>query len=105
MSARDLTNLPSEDWDRLDALVARFEQAWRAGPRPSLAEFLTVEPALRPAVLWRKNSFGCHRLEGCRFVERMLTVVQTLRLRKQSILGFLHPSVPGRPAPKRLLGQ
>src|SRR5271157_3802070 len=39
-----------------------------------------VERILRLGVLWRKNSFGCHSAAGCRFVERMLTVVQTLRL-------------------------
>jgi transposase len=39
-----------------------------------------AERILRLGVLWRKNSFGCHSPEGCRFVERMLTVVQTLRL-------------------------
>ena len=68
-----------------------------------------IERQQRPAVLWRKNSFGCHSAEGCRFVERMLTVVQTLRLRKESVLGFLHQSVlalrAGRPAPKLLLWQ
>jgi transposase len=40
-----------------------------------------AERALRPAVLWRKRSFGCHSAGGCRFVERLLSAVQTLRLR------------------------
>ena len=45
-----------------------------------------AERLLRRGVLWRKNAFGCHSAEGCRFVERMLTVVQTLRLQGRSVL-------------------
>jgi transposase len=48
-----------------------------------------AERVLRPAVLWRKNSFGCHGEEGRRFVERMLSVVQTLRLQGRPVLAFL----------------
>ena len=45
----------------------------------------TVEPfakirQLRRAVLWRKRSLGCDSVAGCRFVERIWTVVQTSRL-------------------------
>jgi transposase len=52
-----------------------------------------IERLLRGAVLWRKNAFGCHSDDGCRFVERILTVVQTLRLQKRPILEFLYQSV------------
>lgn len=48
-----------------------------------------AERALRPAVLWRKNSFGCHSEGGCRFAERMLTCVQTLRLQGRNVMAFL----------------
>ncbi len=62
-----------------------------------------AERILRMGVLWRKNAFGCHRESGCRFVERILTVVQTLRLRKRSVLNFLEESIiahrSGTPAP------
>ena len=44
-------------------------------------------------VLWSENAFGCHGESGCRFVERVLTVVQALRLRKRSVLNFLEASV------------
>ena len=44
---------------------------------------------LRAAVLWRKNSFGCHGEGGCRFAERMLTAVQTLRLQGRNVMAFL----------------
>src|SRR5271166_5415714 len=52
-----------------------------------------IERLLRPGVLWRKNAFGCHSEAGCRFVERILTVVQTLRLQKRPVLEFLYQSL------------
>lgn len=67
-----------------------------------------IERLLRPGVLWRKNAFGCHSAAGCRFVERILTVVQTLRLQQRPILEFLYQSVSahrrGCQAPKLLRG-
>jgi transposase len=35
------------------------------------------ERALRPAVIWRKLSFGTKSAAGSRFVETILTVVET----------------------------
>jgi transposase len=65
-----------------------------------------AERALRPAVLWRRRSFGCHSAAGCRFVERMLTVVQTLRKQKRPVLAYLVEAVNahrrGLPAPQLL---
>jgi transposase len=52
-----------------------------------------AERILRRGVLWRKISFGCHSAAGCRFVERMLTVTQTLRLQNRNILHFLIEAV------------
>jgi transposase len=67
-----------------------------------------AERILRSGVLWRKNAFGCHSAEGCRFVERMLTVVQTLRLQNRPVLDYLYRAIvahrSGLPAPQ-LLGQ
>lgn len=48
------------------------------------------ERLARSGVLWRKISFGCHSERGCRFVERILTVVQTLRLQQRPVLDFLY---------------
>src|SRR6202040_948969 len=42
------------------------------------------ERVLRLAVLWRKCCFGCHSEKGCRFVERLITAVQSLRLQQRS---------------------
>lgn len=68
-----------------------------------------MERLLRPGVLWRKNAFGCHSEKGCRFVERILTVIQTLKLQKRPTLSFLYESLSahraGRPAPSLLPAQ
>jgi transposase len=65
-----------------------------------------AERALRKAVLWRKRSFGCKGEVGCRFVERMLTVTQTLQQHQRPVLKFLVASLQalrqGRPAPPLL---
>jgi transposase len=47
------------------------------------------ERALRPAVLWRKGSFGSDSAAGSRFAERLLTVVATCRQQGRSPLDFL----------------
>ncbi|MGH7209179.1 MAG: IS66 family transposase [Nitrospiraceae bacterium] len=47
------------------------------------------EQEIRPAVLWRKGSFGSHSPEGSRFVERMLTVARSLRKQGRAVLEFL----------------
>jgi transposase len=52
-----------------------------------------AERMLRPAVIWRKTSQGSHSLGGCRFVERILTTVQTLRLQGRSIMDYLEQAV------------
>jgi transposase len=48
-----------------------------------------MERLLRRAVLWRRRSFGCNSEVGCRFVERILTVVQTCRLHGKNTLEYL----------------
>jgi transposase len=67
-----------------------------------------MERLLRSGVLWRKNAFGCHSESGCRYVERILTVVQTLRLQKRPVLDFLYQSLvshrSGRLSPRLILG-
>lgn len=48
-----------------------------------------AERALRPAVLWRKGSFGTQSEGGARFVERLLTVTATCRQHGLSVLDYL----------------
>jgi transposase len=63
-----------------------------------------AERALRPAVIKRKRSFGCHREAGCRFVQRLFSVTPTLRLRQRPILDYLVDALVahrhGLPAPE-----
>ncbi len=65
-----------------------------------------IERLLRRAVLWRRRSFGSWSESGCRFVERILTVVQTRRLREENVLDYLHDALlahrSGRVCPKLL---
>jgi len=48
-----------------------------------------AERALRPAVLWRKGSWGTHSAEGSRFVERVLTVTASLKQQQRHVLEYL----------------
>jgi transposase len=65
-----------------------------------------AERTLRLAVIWRKISFGSHSDEGCRFAERILTVVQTLRLQKRNVMNYLEEAFAthrnGQPIPSLL---
>jgi transposase len=65
-----------------------------------------AERALRPAVLWRKGSFGTQSDAGARFVERLLTVVATCRQHGRAVLAYLTAAcadaLAGRPAPSLL---
>ena len=53
----------------------------------------TAERALRPAVIYRKLSFGTQSEAGSRFIERMLTVSETCRLQKRSVFQWLIAAV------------
>jgi transposase len=47
------------------------------------------ERSLRHGVIWRKLSFGTQSDRGDRFVETMLTVIETCRKQGRSVLGFV----------------
>ena len=47
------------------------------------------EQALRPAVIWRRISYGSQSETGSQFVARMLTVVTSLRKQNRSVFEFL----------------
>jgi len=53
-----------------------------------------AERAIRPAVLWRRTSFGAQSQAGSVFVARMLTVVTTLHSESER-LGVFKPSLSG----------
>jgi len=50
------------------------------------------ERALRPAVLWRKGSFGSDSEAGSRFSERLLTLAASCRQQGRPLLEFLVPA-------------
>ena len=117
---------PAQEFERLlkrgrrcaDAKAATFcvnvlelvPAVWRfvvsAGVEPTNNH---AERLLRRGVLWRKSSFGCHSVAGCRFVERLLTAVQTCRLQGRSVLQYLYEAVSAHrnnlPAPSLLSTQ
>jgi transposase len=86
---------------RIEAALWTFAKTPGIEPTNNLLERL-----LRRAVLWRKRSFGSWSVSGCRFVERILTVVQTRRLQNQRVLSYLHEALvahrTGQPCPKLL---
>ncbi len=121
---------------RLDAEACELERLLKAGRRcadtkaaafcenllallPAVWRFVVtegIEPTnnyaerlLRRGVLWRKNAFGCHSEGGCRFVERILTVVQTRRLQGRPVLRYLCDALVahrnGLPAPSLLAAE
>ena len=47
------------------------------------------ERQIRHAVIWRKGCFGTDSAAGSRFVERMLTVITTLRQQQRNVLEFV----------------
>ncbi len=83
---------------------------------PALWLFVTVEGleptnnaaerAIRPAVLWRRTSFGSQSEAGSTFVARMLTVVTTLRSQNRKVLEYMTEAITaarsGQSAPSLL---
>lgn len=68
-----------------------------------------AERAIRPAVLWRKGSFGTQSKRGSRFVERILTTVATLKQQDRHVLSYLtracEARLRGEPPPSLLPGE
>ncbi|MCL1476025.1 IS66 family transposase [Argonema antarcticum] len=65
-----------------------------------------AERAIRPAVIWRRTSFGTQTKAGSTFVARILTVVTTLKSQQRNILEFITTAVAnareGKSAPSLL---
>jgi transposase len=66
------------------------------------------ERALRPAVIWRKLSFGTQSAQGSRFVETILTVVETCHRQSRNSFEYLTAAMQahfaGQSAPSLLQG-
>ncbi len=52
-----------------------------------------AERAIRPAVIWRRTSFGSQTQAGSNFVARMLTVVTSLKSQRRNVLEFVSASI------------
>ncbi|MCX7424386.1 MAG: IS66 family transposase [Planctomycetia bacterium] len=52
-----------------------------------------AERSLRHAVIWRKLSFGTQSAAGSRFVETMLTVIETCRQQRRNALAFVTAAI------------
>jgi hypothetical protein len=67
----------------------------------------TVERAIRPAVIYRKLSFGTQSSSGSRYLERMLSVSETCRLQNRNAYQYLikamQAAFSGAPAPPQEL--
>jgi transposase len=66
------------------------------------------ERSLRHAVIWRKLSFGTQSTRGSRFVETILTIIETRRQQSRNVLPFVAEAVQAhfdhRSAPSLLSG-
>ncbi len=66
----------------------------------------TAKHALRPAVIYRKLSFGTQSASGSRYLERMLSVSETCRLQNRNAYEYLIEAMEakfaGQPAPSLL---
>ena len=75
-------------------LLAQWEALWTfsrvEGVEPTNN---AAERALRPAVLWRKGCFGSRSAEGCRFVERLLSVRATCAQQERALFAFVTAAV------------
>jgi transposase len=72
------------EFSQLGSTLWRF--AWVEGVEPTNN---AAERALRHAVCWRKMSYGTDSARGSRFVERILTVVESCRQQGRDLLDFL----------------
>jgi transposase len=88
-------------------LLAADADLWRFVSVPRLEPTNnSAERALRHSVIWRRSSHGTQSDHGSRFVERILTVVETCRQQRRPVLAFLREALiayrAGQPAPSLL---
>ena len=98
ISREQLEALPSKIQALIVAVIDHYEQRL-AELMAELAEFKKTprnsscrpapSRAQRPAVIYRKLSFGTQSAAGSRFIKQMLTVSEICRLQSRSIFGYL----------------
>ena len=90
-------------------LLDRFDHLWTFLDHPQIEPTNNAsERALRHAVIWRKLSFGTQSASGSRFVETLLSVIETCRQQDRRLLSFVTQAVQARfhgvPTPSLLPG-
>jgi transposase len=89
----------------LELEPALWTFAYVEGVEPTNNE---AEHRIRHGVMWRKTSFGTDSPSGSLFVERILTVVTTLRMQGRNVLDYVasacEAALQGRDAPSLLPG-
>ena len=76
-------------------LLERYDNLWRfAETQPGLDPTNNAaERALRHPVIWKQLSFGTQSASGSRFVETLLTVLETCRQREKNTFEFLTQAI------------
>ena len=90
-------------------LFQRFDQLWMFLDHPGLEPTNNrAERSLRHAVIWRKLSHGTQSESGSRFVETLLSIIETCRQQQRNAIDFIAAAIEAhalvRPAPKLLNG-
>lgn len=85
-------------------LLRQWKSLWTFVSEPGVVPTNNAaEQAVRKAVLWRKGSFGANSEAGCRYVERMLTLIGTAKLRGIRLLSWMTDAIEaqlhGNPEP------
>jgi len=88
-------------------LLNHFDHLWTFVDRENVEPTNNAaERSLRHAVIWRKLSFGTQSVAGSRFVETLLTVIETCRQQNRSVFAFIADAIQRRfhhkPAPSLL---
>jgi transposase len=102
-----LTAASSRTAETCRRLLAADPDLWRFASVPGLEPTNnSAERALRHPVIWRRSSHGTQSDLGSRFVERILTVVETCRQQQRPVFDFLRDALmafrTGQPAPSLL---
>jgi len=75
-------------------LLNEFEKLWTFSKETELEPTNNLaERDLRKLVIWRKKSYGTRSDNGQRFVERITSVIQTLRKKKKNALKFIQEAL------------
>ena len=76
------------------SLLSKYDSLWTFKDKPNVKPTNNdAERALRHGVIWKHLSFGTQSDGGSRFVETMLTIIETCRQQKRNPFDYLAKSV------------